>query len=221
MKITDKLYTALCVLFTSLIILGNMVYQKFVGLDLPFHRFELSVGAILYPLTFLITDLIAEFYGKERAQFCINFAMFTNILIMLIISFMDYLSATEWSRVNDETFHNIFGYYSIAFIGSVVAFYIAQTIDLHIYIAIRNFTKGKYLWLGNLGSTSIALLVDTSVVISFMTFFGIFSSEHMWPLIVNSYSWKLLFTFCSIPLFYLCIVLMRSFFDFTRYKKVV
>ena len=55
---TDKIYTGLCILFCMLIMLGNLTYGKFVSLSIPFiHSFELSVGAILYPVTFLINDL--------------------------------------------------------------------------------------------------------------------------------------------------------------------
>ena len=73
----DKIYTTICVLFAVLIVMGNMIYQKFVVLPiLPFHTFELSVGAITYPLTFLLTDLIAEFYGKNKANFCVKRVIF-------------------------------------------------------------------------------------------------------------------------------------------------
>jgi len=73
LNMDDKIYTTICVLFAVLIVMGNMIYQKFVVLPiLPFHTFELSVGAITYPLTFLLTDLIAEFYGKNKANFCVK-----------------------------------------------------------------------------------------------------------------------------------------------------
>ena len=61
----EKVYLTLCVTFSVVVVSGNLIYQKFI--ELPFfalHTFELSVGAILYPLTFLLTDLITEFYGK-------------------------------------------------------------------------------------------------------------------------------------------------------------
>lgn len=75
----DRIYTALCALFAVLIVMGNLIYQKFVFLPvLPFYTFELSVGAILYPLTFMLTDLIAEFYGKNRANFCVKLALALN-----------------------------------------------------------------------------------------------------------------------------------------------
>ena len=70
MSNSEKIYTGLCIFFVSLIVLGNMVYQKFVSLQFPFYKFELSVGTILYPLTFLVTDLIVECYGKKSSILC-------------------------------------------------------------------------------------------------------------------------------------------------------
>jgi uncharacterized integral membrane protein (TIGR00697 family) len=205
----EEIYTGLSVFFTSLLVLGNLTYQKFIVLKTPLYHFELSVGAVLYPLTFLLTDLITELYGKEKATFCIRWGMVMNILVALIISLMDALPATSWSKINDQTFHAVFGYYTIAFIGSLIACYTAQAVDVILYLWIRKITHGKYLWLRSNGSTCISLLIDTTVVIGFMTFFGIFSVAQMVPLILNSYSWKLLFTLCSTPLFYLSVFSLK------------
>tara|TARA_E500000178_G_scaffold336873_1_gene375404 strand:- start:687 stop:1277 length:591 start_codon:yes stop_codon:yes gene_type:complete len=191
-----------------------MVYQKFVSLQFPFYKFELSVGAILYPLTFLITDLIVECYGKEKAQFCVKLAVCINILVVMIITFMDYLPATTWSKINDEMFHNVFGYYGVAVIGSIIACYISQIIDVRLYLFISKITNGQYLWLRNIVSTSISLFIDTIVVIVFMTTFNIFPVEQMWMLIANSYSWKLFFTICGVPLLYIGILTIKHFSDF-------
>ncbi len=206
----EKIYIGLCILFSVLIVIGNLVYQKFVSLHLlPFHTFEISAGAVLYPLTFLITDLITEFYGKNKAQFCIRFAAVTSILTAFVIAGMDFLPSTAWSKVNDATFHKIFGMYIIGF-GSIVACYAAQAVDIILYLWIRRLTKGKHLWLRNNGSTTISLFVDTSIMISLMTLFGVVPKEQVCLLIMNSYSYKLFFTVCSTPLFYLCVYLIRS-----------
>lgn len=77
----------------------------FFYLILPFHTFELSVGAILYPLTFLLTDLIAEFYGKDN--FCIKLAIVMNITVALIIAMMNKLNATEWSKIDNVIFNKV------------------------------------------------------------------------------------------------------------------
>lgn len=210
MTATEKIYTGLCGLFSILIVLSNLTYQKFVALPiLPFHTFEISVGAILYPLTFLLTDLITEFYSKERANFCVKFAIIINIIVAGILMFMDSLTATEWSKIDNDTFHHVFGFYSVAFIGSILACYISQAFDIVLYLWIRKTTKGKYLWLRNSGSTSISLLIDTSIVISVMSLFGILPPEQIIPLIINSYSWKLFFTISMIPVFYGLVSLMK------------
>lgn len=210
MSKSEKVYIFLCVFFAALIILGNLTYQKFVSLDIPLVKhFELSVGAILYPLTFLITDLITEFYGKDRASFCVRNAIFVNIGVVLVVTIMDYLPATSWSRVDDATFHLLFGFYGMAFLCSIIACYIAQSVDIYLYLWIRRVTSGKYLWLRNNGSTSISLLIDTSIVISTLTIVGILPKAQMFDLILNSYSWKLFFTIMSTPLFYLSVFILK------------
>lgn len=210
----QKIYTALCIIFTSFIILGNVIYQKFVILQIPFYRFELSAGAILYPLTFLITDLIVELYGKEKATFCIRFAMVMNIFAAITIVFMDHLPSTAWSKLNDATFHEAFAHYGVAFIGSTIACYIAQAIDVYLYLSIGKLTKGRYLWLRSSVSTGISLFIDTAIVIMFVAIFGVLPIEQIWQLILHSYSWKLLVTICGTPLLYLSIA-------FIKHKNVI
>jgi uncharacterized integral membrane protein (TIGR00697 family) len=194
-----------------LIVIGNLIYQKFVSLlILYFYTFELSVGAILYPLTFLLTDLITEFYGKEKANFCVRLAIFMNIFVACVIVGMDQLEATTWSKVDNITFHKVFGLYSIAFIGSIIACYTAQRLDITIYLWIRKMTKGKWLWARNNGSTAISLFVDTFIVITFMTTFHVLPPDRMWPLIINSYLFKLFFSICSTPLFYVAVNVIKN-----------
>lgn len=203
MHFTDKVYASLCALFSVLIVAGNLIYQKFVSLPLlPSYALELSVGAILYPLTFLVTDLMTEFYGKEKARFCVRLAIAMNIVMACTVTAMDYLEATHWSKIDDETFHLVFGFYNIAFLGSIVACYIAQAIDISIYSWIRKLTGEKWLWLRNNGSTLVSLLIDTSIVISILALFNILPHERMGALILNSYLFKAFFTICSTPLFY-------------------
>ena len=202
----DNIYTTLCALFSVLIVMGNLIYQKFVFLPvLPFHTFELSVGAVLYPLTFLLTDLITEFYGKEKANFCVRLGVSMNILVACIIMVMDQLESTTWSKVDNNTFHTVFGLYSIAFISSIIACYTAQLVDITLYVWIRKITKGKWLWARNNGSTAISLFIDTSIVISFMAIFHVLPADRMLPLIMDSYCFKVFFSVASTPLFYFCV----------------
>lgn len=208
---SDQIYTALCILFSVLLITGNLTYQKFVHLNfLYIHTFEISAAVIFYPLTFLITDIITEFYGKEKANFCVKMGITMNILIAISVMGLDSMKATEWSRVNNDTFHLVFGLYSVAFIGSMVACYISQRVDIMLYLWIKKRTSNKMLWLRNNGSTAISLLIDTSIAVGLITMAGAIPLEKMIPLIINSYSFKLLFTICSTPIFCISVWLIKK-----------
>ncbi|WP_041816808.1 queuosine precursor transporter [Rickettsia akari] len=209
-NIKGKFYVILCTFFTVLIIVGNLIYQKFVYLNIfNFYILELSIGAIFYPLTFLLTDLIAEFYGKARANFCVKLAIIFNIIVVLIISLMDKLEATNWSKVDNITFNQVFGSCYISFLASTFACYIAQLVDINIYLWIRKITQGKYLWIRNNFSTAISLFIDTFIVIGIMSLFNIVPYDQLRHLVLNSYSFKLFFTVFSTPIFYLAVWLIR------------
>lgn len=201
----EKCYVVLCVLFAIFVVTGNLVSQKFAYLTIPFYTFELSVGVIFYPITFIITNLITEFFGKDRARFCVRLAVAMSCVIALIIQVLDNLTATTWSKVDDQTFSKVFGIYGVVLISSLIANYTAQSVDIRLYLFIKRVTRAKYLWMRNIG-TAISLFVDTSIVISLITIFGKrIPYEQMFPLILNSYSFKLLFLICSTPVFYLLV----------------
>jgi len=210
MTLQQKIYSVLCTLFSILIIICNLTYQKFICLPIPFiHTFEISVGAVLYPLTFLITDLLAEFYGEVETKFCVKLAIIMNLIVATILFNMDHLQATAWSTLDNATFHAVFSSFSYAFIGSMIACYVSQNIDVLIYLFFKRLTGSKYLWIRNNISSGLSLLIDTAIVISFLTYFKVVPQEHFFDLIKFSYSWKLFLTICSTPVFYFLNFLIR------------
>lgn len=208
----EKLYTALCVLFSALLITCTLTYKKIVFLPIfHFHTFTLSVAVLITPLMFIVTDLIAEFFDKQRANFCVKIAVLINIVVAIIISVMDALQATSWSTVDVVTFHQVFGSYGLAFIACLIACYSAQVVDINLYLWIKKLTRDKWLWLRTNGSTAMSLFVDTFIAISLLTMLGIYPKEHMWVVIMNAYSYKLFVTICNIPFFYLAVWAIKKF----------
>jgi uncharacterized integral membrane protein (TIGR00697 family) len=207
-----EVYSILCSIFALIIVISNLTYQKFISIDIfSLLKLELSVGAVFYPAAFIITDLISEIYGKEKAKFCVKLGLAMNILAAIIIFIMDKLPATDWSKISDANFHNIFGFYSVSFMASIIACYLAQLLDIHLYLAIRKITKGKYLWIRNAGSTSISLFIDTFIAIGILTIFAILPSNKMIDLVLNSYLYKLFFTIANIPIFYAALSLIKLY----------
>ncbi|MBM3468103.1 MAG: queuosine precursor transporter [Alphaproteobacteria bacterium] len=207
---SDKIYVFLSTLFAVFLVMANLVYQKFVSLPFPFLlSFELSVGAIIYPITYLITDLITEFYGRERARFCVKNALIMNVIIAFAIIGMDHLQATSWSSVNNDIFHKVFGQFNIAFVGSIIACYVSQLIDISLYLWIRTLTGEKWLWIRNNVSIAVSLFVDTLIVNCFLNFYNILPTDQIGKIIFNSYLFKLIFTLCNTPVFYMAVKMIR------------
>ena len=115
--------------------------------------FELSVGILPYPVTFLITDIISEIYGKKRANQVVVVGIFASLFSLLIVLISNAVPATPWSPVDDGLFTTVFGQTAIAVTASMMAYLFAQFIDIQIYHFWKRLTKGRHLWLRNNGST--------------------------------------------------------------------
>ena len=157
--LAQKLYLILASLFITSLVVSNLIFQKFFYWH-PFDieifgekLFYLSVGILPYPITFLITDLISEIYGKKKANQVVTVGIFAAIFSTLIIYVADSVPAMENSPVDDALFTKVFGSTIIAVLSSMLSYLFAQYIDIHIYHFWKNLTKGKMLWLRNNFST--------------------------------------------------------------------
>src|SRR5690606_10808547 len=136
-------------------VVSNLIFQKFFYWY-PFNveffgysLFEISVGVLPYPITFLITDLVSEIYGKKRANQIVIAGIFSSLFSLLIIYVADSVPAITNSPVNDALFSKVFGNSVIAVFASMTAYLLAQFIDIQIFHFWKRLTKGKHLWLRN------------------------------------------------------------------------
>ena len=207
----ERVYTCLTAIFVVLIILGNFLYQKFAYIPFGFYTFELSCGVITYPVTFLITDLIAEFYGKKRARFTVKLGIAVSIMVVGIMQLAVSLQPTPWCLEINEKFNDVFGFFGKAFGCSLVATYCSQWLDVFIYLGLKKITKGKILAFRNFFSTSISLFVDTFIVLSLMTLLKVIPVSQYTTLIFQSYGFKLVFSTLAVPVFYVLVKTLRSY----------
>lgn len=137
--------------------------------------FAVAVGVLPYPLTFLCTDFISELYGKSRASLVVWIGLILNLWVIGILWFGGALPGFEattdaGSLIPDEAgrLPVFFEIRSLAFgavTASMVAYLVAQFVDVHVFHFWKNLTKGKHLWLRNNGSTIVSQLIDTVAVI--------------------------------------------------------
>jgi uncharacterized integral membrane protein (TIGR00697 family) len=205
-----KLYVIFCSIFCTIIVTANLIFQKFVSISLFGNVLEISVGVMLYPITFLISDFVTEFYGKESARFMVNIAILCSFIVFILILVSDYCSATEWSMIDDAIFHKVFNVYGIGAIASIIANYLGQLVDIYFFSYLKLLTDGKYLWLRNNVSTILGQLVDTVVVISILCVFEIIPQEQFFIISLSSLSFKILAALADTPLCYLGYYLIRK-----------
>ena len=129
------LYLVLAALFVSSLITCNLAFRKFFAWTLPGldYTFEASVGLLPYPLTFLVTDLISEVYGRKRADDVVKAGLVASLLTLGVITLAGAAPATAWSPVTDGEFDHVFGQTALAVGASMAAYLLAQFLDVRIF----------------------------------------------------------------------------------------
>jgi uncharacterized integral membrane protein (TIGR00697 family) len=138
--------------------------------------FAIAVGVLPYPITFLCTDFISEFYGRRRANFVVFVGLLLNIWVVTIMWLGGVLPGFEATDpatgaiVRDAAgrlpvFFEIRALTFGAVTASMIAYLAAQFCDVWVFHFWKRVTKGRLLWVRNNGSTMISQLVDTIAVI--------------------------------------------------------
>tara|TARA_B100001175_G_C19241458_1_gene510234 strand:+ start:31 stop:732 length:702 start_codon:yes stop_codon:yes gene_type:complete len=217
-ELAKNLYLLLAGLFITSLVVSNLIFQKFFywyPFDIKIFGnslFELSVGVLPYPITFLITDLISEIYGKKSANQVVITGIFASFFSMGILLMANEVPAIKNSPIDDQTFNEVFALSPIAVLASMIAYLIAQFIDIRIYHFWKNLTQGKMLWLRNNFSTFTSQFVDSLLVIGLLSIFGVLEWALFWGLVISSFLFKILVAALDTPLLYLFVGIFRKTF---------
>ncbi len=137
--------------------------------------FAVAVGVLPYPMTFLCTDFISELYGKKRASLVVWIGLILNIWVVFILwaggALPGFESVDESGAIARDAAGRLPVFFEIralafgAVTASMIAYLIAQLVDVHVFHFWKKLTRGRYLWVRNNGSTLVSQLVDTVAVI--------------------------------------------------------
>ncbi|RZP17632.1 MAG: VUT family protein [Flavobacteriales bacterium] len=217
----QKIYLILGALFVASLVASNLIFQKFFYWDFfGLYRFEISVGILPYPITFLITDIISEVYGKRKANQIVTAGIFASFFSMLIVYVSGIVPATEWSPINDTLFNKVFGATAIAVLASMLAYLFAQYIDIQIFHFWKRLTKGKHLWLRNNFSTFLSQFIDTFTVLFLLCSFGKIEWKLFSSLLLSGFLFKILVAALDTPFLYLAVYLFRKRFGLARGEEI-
>lgn len=226
-QLADRIYLILAALFIASLVTSNLIFQKFFYWY-PFNMevygvklFEVSVGLLPYPLTFLITDILSEIYGKRNANEVVIAGIFASFFSLLIIYVSKEAPATSWSQVNDSTFINVFGAAPLAVLASMMAYLFAQFIDIKVYHFWKNFTQGKHLWLRNNFSTFSSQFIDTATVLILLCSFGIINWDKFWGLLISGVVFKIIIALLDTPFLYVAVFYFKKRFNLKINEEII
>jgi uncharacterized integral membrane protein (TIGR00697 family) len=219
--LAQRVYLILAGLFICSLVVSNLIFQKFFVWDFfGIYTFEISVGILPYPITFLITDLISEVYGKKKANQVVTAGIFASFFSLLIVYLANSVTATEWSPVSDSLFTLVFGATVVAVFASMMAYLLAQYIDIHIFHFWKRVTKGKHLWLRNNFSTFSSQFVDTFTVLFLLCSFNKISWDLFGSLLLSGFLFKVIVAAIDTPFLYAGVFLLRKKFGLRGTEEI-
>jgi len=208
----DQLFIILSGIFVASLVTCNLIANKFVTVDLGFKVFIVSAGILPYPLTFLVTDLISELYGQKKANLVVFSGLIASLFVLIFLWLGGMFNAIPDSVVDDVTYNSVFRNAWRLIAASMVAYLVAQFIDVRIFHFWKRLTNGKHLWLRNNASTIASQLVDTTLVICIL-FIGVWSSNQIFSAIIDGWLFKMLMAFIDTPIIYGIIHLLKGKVD--------
>jgi uncharacterized integral membrane protein (TIGR00697 family) len=157
----NMLFLCLSGVFIATALLGELTGGKLIRLG----PFVMSVGVLAWPVVFLTTDLVNEYFGLQGVR---RLTFLTVLLIVMafgVLSLGSAIPAADISPVSDAAFSQVFNQSKWIIVGSLCAFLISQFIDAWVFVVCKRWTAGKKLWLRASGSTAVSQWIDSFVVI--------------------------------------------------------
>lgn len=156
----QRLFVVLAAIFLTALLIANTVAGKLFQIG----PVVLSVGVIPFPITFLLTDIVNEYFGRRGARFLTVVGLCMMLFATGIITLAGLLPVAEQSYVDQAAFDNVFGLSWRLFLASLTAYLLGQVSDIYFFGVFKRLTGSRVLWLRATGSTAVSQIIDTGVV---------------------------------------------------------
>ena len=186
-------------MYAGFVVVANVIACKI----LTFGPMTIPAGFLVYSSTFLITDAISEFWGKEQAKKAVWVGFLANIMLVISVWIaVKWAYPDWWTNPGQEAYSAVLGFVPRLVLASMIAYLISQHHDVWAYDKWRQITKGKYLWLRNNCSTFVSQALDTTIFIT-IAFYGTMPNDVLLSMVVWQYVAKLLVAVIDTPFLYI------------------
>lgn len=208
----QKLFVICTAVFVTALVIAEATASKFfTAFTLPFSlsifgvQFDtviMTAGVIAFPITFIVTDLLNEYYGKSGIRFVTVVGMVMIIFEFALLQIAMAVPTASISPVPAEAFNTVFGASGRIIVGSLVAYLIGQLADITLFHWLRRLTEGRMLWLRATGSTFGSQFLDTLIVLT-VAFAGQLRFQEILAITLFNYGYKFIIAIVITPLIYL------------------
>ena len=195
MKKTERNLILLNCIFVVGLIIANIVAAKVV----TFWGLIVPAAVVVYPLTFLMTDIIGEIWGKAEANRTVRNGLVCQLISLVLIGLSILLPVAPFAD-NQAAFTAILGNTFRMVFASLIAYMAAQSWDVFIFHLLKDKTGDKYKWLRNNASTMSSQIIDTLIFIT-IGFYGVV--PNIWVMVASQYVVKFVLALLDTPFFYL------------------
>ena len=198
----QKVFVVCAAIFLTALVIAEATAGKFFTLlGVEFNSVIMTAGVIAFPVTFIVTDVMNEYFGKRGIRFVTFLGMAMVVFEFLILQAALAVPTAEISPVPDEAFATVFGTTSRVIFGSLTAYVIGQLADITLFHWLRRLTDGRHLWLRATGSTFGSQFLDTFIVL-IVAFAGQLAFAEIVAITLFNYGYKLVIAIVITPLIY-------------------
>ena len=232
----NKIFIFLTGIFITNAIVAEILGTKIFDISI-FKDFSLSVGVLIWPVVFITTDIINEYFGKKGVKRISYFTILLISYVFIIIFLSTKLTPnTYWLNINqldnngnafdiNYAYNTIFLQSTGIIVGSIFAFLIAQILDVYVFQNLKRLTGGRFIWLRATGSTLISQLIDSFVVLM-IAFYFLAPEGKSWSISqvinvgIDNYTFKFFVAIMITPLIYLAHYIIDRYLGNNLSEKV-
>ena len=213
-------------ILTGIFVAGLIVSNLLGGKISEIWGVDFSVGILAFPITFLITDVIGEVFGKEKAKQVVYVGLIAMVFVLILSTISVLIPTAQRSYISHGEFSKIFGLSIRMQIASITAFFLSQMHDVWAFHFWKQKTAGKFLWIRNNFSTIASQLID-SVVFMFIAFWHLpdglmkivpiiqntspkFTAAYVFTLLIPWWILKVIIAVFDTPFIYLGVKWLKS-----------
>lgn len=183
-------------LFVALLLMSNIAATKLIGLELPgvpgtggsFFSLVFDGGAVMFPFTYILGDVLSEVYGFRGARRAV-LAGFAVSILASILFYLVAIAPPGPGDVNHQAFQAIFGFVPRVVAASLAGYVVGQLLNALVLVKMKGRTGERFLWGRMIASTLVGELVDT-VLFCTVAFAGVISGADFWNYVVTGYIYK-------------------------------